>query len=235
LGSSAAFQVQEDDVPLFFPDYLKRLALASNLSTTTSGAEAEVASALDDDRHTLLTSSHASARFARADPSFVSSVLGYSFTNPTLLTAALTHCSVASSASNQRLEWLGDAVMDFVVIRLLFERFPLAQEGELSQRKSDATCNKALASVASVLRIHHWLEHRSPKLAADFASVDAGLAQAAEGAATVSLDCLPSSCVKILADTLEALVGAVYLDAGCNEEGLAAVKAVILQVGVLSP
>jgi hypothetical protein len=127
------------------------------------------------------------------DPSAVSSVSGYSFTNPALLAAALTHCSVASSASNQRLEWLGDAVMDFVVIRLLFEQFPSAQEGELSQRKSDATCNKAPASVASVLRLHHWLEHRSPKLAADFASVDAGLAAQAAGCAATEAPRPPPS------------------------------------------
>jgi ribonuclease-3 len=169
----------------------------------------------------------------QGDPSAVSTVSGYSFTNPALLAAALTHCSVASSASNQRLEWLGDAVMDFVV-RLLFEQFPSAQEGELSQRKSDATSNKALASVASVLRLHHWLEHRSPKLAAHFASVDAGLAaQAAGCAATELLDRLPPSCVKTLADTLEALVGAVYLDAGCDDRGLAAIRAFVLQVGIL--
>ena len=76
--------------------------------------------------------------------------LGYRFQKPALLRAALTHASGADTrlASNERLEFLGDAVLGLVVGELLMERFPRAREGELSLMRSQLVNAEALAAWA---------------------------------------------------------------------------------------
>jgi ribonuclease-3 len=116
--------------------------------------------------------------------------LGYSFTDTGLLSQALTHRS-AGSDNNERLEYLGDAVLSFVVAEMLFEAHADASEGELSRYRASLVSGDALGEVALELGIGEHLRLGEGELKSG-----------------------GNRRASILADALEALVGAVYLDKG---------------------
>ncbi|CAN5786464.1 ribonuclease III [soil metagenome] len=129
----------------------------------------------------------------------ISESLGYGFKAKSLLTSALTHSS-AGENNNERLEFLGDAVLDLVVAEALFERFPYAQEGELSRVRSTLVNRETLAMVA-----------RDLDLAAHLT-----LGQGEKKSGGMQRE-------SILANALEAIIGAIYLDGGlavCRERVL---------------
>lgn len=116
--------------------------------------------------------------------------LGYSFSQPELLRQALTHRS-HSSPHNERLEFLGDSVLNCTVATLLFQRFPVLKEGELSRLRASLVRQESLAEIAAALGIGDMLRLGEGELKSG------GFRR-------------PS----ILADALEAIFGAIYLDAG---------------------
>lgn len=119
--------------------------------------------------------------------------LGYSFRNEALLRQALTHPSLGGQ-DNQRLEFLGDAVLQYCMSRILFEEHPKLHEGGLTHLRAAMVRQAALEQVArSVSLENHILLNRSQEL-------DGGRDN-------------PS----ILADAMEAVLAAVCLDGGINE------------------
>ena len=119
---------------------------------------------------------------------WLSKTLGYSFSDVGLLQQALTHRS-APGASNERLEFLGDAVLDIVISEVLFHALPDAPEGDLSRLRASLVRDTTLAGVAAELGIGEQLILGSGE-------------RKTGGHRRQS----------ILADALEALFGAVYLD-----------------------
>lgn len=134
------------------------------------------------------------------DPQRLARVLGHSFAHPELLKQALTHRS-ATGPSNERLEFLGDALLGFVIAEALWERLPDADEGDLSRTRATLVKKEALAQLARQLKLGDYLI--------------LGAGEARTGA---------QGRDSILEDTLEAVFGAVYLDAG-----FAAAKQLILR------
>lgn len=118
--------------------------------------------------------------------------LGYRFSDRSLLELCLTHASVARTrlASNERLEFLGDAVLGLVVCDLLFRRFPQAPEGELTRVKSVLVSRSTCADMSQRLGLDRVL------------IVGKGLG---------AYDRIPTS---ILGAVFESLVAGVYLDGG---------------------
>jgi ribonuclease-3 len=116
--------------------------------------------------------------------------LQYQFSDPTLLTLALSHRSCGSK-NNERLEFLGDAVLGLIVSNFLFQRFPDAREGDLSRIRSQIVRAESLAEVARSLNL-------GPELLLGQGEMKSG------GHRRDS----------ILGDTVEALIGAIYLDRG---------------------
>ncbi len=116
--------------------------------------------------------------------------LDYRFNDPALLHTALTHSSVGQY-NNQRLEFLGDAVIGLVVGEYLYGAYPHLPEGELTQFRASLVCREMLAKVAQ----------------------DVGIAAALSVSKDILRETLTSSD-SVLADALEALIGALYLDAG---------------------
>lgn len=116
--------------------------------------------------------------------------LGHRFTDRSRIQMALTHRSFCA-AHNERLEFLGDSVLNCVMAVALFERFPKAPEGDLSRLRAHLVKQDALYQVAQTLRLGD--------------SLRLGEGELQSGGRT-----RPS----ILADALEAIFGAIYLDAG---------------------
>ena len=116
--------------------------------------------------------------------------LGHRFSDPALLDLALTHRSCGSH-NNERLEFLGDAVLGAVVAERLFRRFPNAREGELSRLRSLLVKGTSLAVVARRLELGEQLNLGGGERKSGGHRRDS-----------------------ILADALEAVIGAIYLDAG---------------------
>lgn len=121
---------------------------------------------------------------------FVGQKLGHQFSDPSLLRTALTHRSFGTP-NNERLEFLGDGILDFVIADLLFQRFHELPEGDLSRLRANLVKQDTLHRLALKVDIGQHLRLGEGEL-------KSGGAQR------------PS----ILADALEAVFGAIYLDAG---------------------
>ncbi len=114
--------------------------------------------------------------------------LGYQFQQHDFLKQALTHRSFGAS-NNERLEFLGDAILTFVIADALFEQFPTANEGQLSRLRALMVRGKTLAEIAREKSLGDFLIMGSGELKS------AGFARDS-----------------ILSDALEAIMGAIYLD-----------------------
>ncbi|MBM7060414.1 ribonuclease III [Pseudomonas sp. UL073] len=118
--------------------------------------------------------------------------LGHTFGNPDLMVLALTHRSFAGR-NNERLEFLGDAILNFVAGEALFSRFPQAREGQLSRLRARLVKGETLARLARGFDLGEYLRLGSGELKSGGYRRES-----------------------ILADALEALIGAIYLDAGMD-------------------
>src|ERR1051325_5627207 len=87
------------------------------------------------------------------------SIVGHTFSDPSLLELALKHASTADSplASNERLEFLGDAVLGLVVCDLVFRRYPALREGEMTKIKSHVVSRETCAAIAKQLSLDQLL------------------------------------------------------------------------------
>ena len=121
--------------------------------------------------------------------------LGHVFKTPGLLQTALTHRS-HSSPHNERLEFLGDSVLNATIARCLFDLFPDLPEGDLSRLRANLVRQDSLHRLARQLSLGNFLRLGEGELK--------------------SGGCKRPS---ILADALEALFGAIWLDAGCEAAG----------------
>jgi len=116
--------------------------------------------------------------------------LGYAFYDATLLARALTHRS-HGSLNYERLEFLGDSILSFIIADVLYDRFPQLSEGELTRLRATLVRRETLATLARELDLGDCLELGSGELKSGGFDRDS-----------------------ILADALEAVFGAVYKDGG---------------------
>ena len=119
--------------------------------------------------------------------------IGYVFRDPALLVSSLTHASGAQHrlASNERLEFLGDAILGFLVCETLYRLFPDSLEGDLTRIKSVVVSRETCSRLSEQLQL------------VDFLIVGKGL--------SVNNRSVPPS---VLSDLFESLVAAIYLDGG---------------------
>jgi ribonuclease III len=115
---------------------------------------------------------------------------GHAFADPGLLTQALTHRS-ANALHNERFEFLGDALVGLLIADALFQRWPKAHEGELTRARAELVRESSLAALARTLDLG--------------SRIQLGPGEMKSGGHRRE---------SILADALEAVVGAIYLDAG---------------------
>jgi len=132
-------------------------------------------------------------------PHPIEETLGHTFTDKALLQTALTHPSVTHESkgrteNNQRLEFLGDAVFQLTLSRHLYDNFPNFAEGKLTQLRSRLVCGKTFTEIA---RRHQFGQYLILSKAEE-----SNQGRTKPGA---------------LADLMEALIGAIYLDAGLEK------------------
>jgi ribonuclease-3 len=114
--------------------------------------------------------------------------LNYEFTNPKLLDTALSHRSVGVN-NNERSEFLGDSILGFVIADQLFQKFSEADEGQLSRLRASLVKKETLADIARQLSIGNYLKLGQGELRSGGHARDS-----------------------ILADALEAIIAAIYID-----------------------
>ncbi|MHC4690659.1 MAG: ribonuclease III [Planctomycetota bacterium] len=122
-------------------------------------------------------------------------LIGFQFTNRNLLAKALAHSSSVENRllSNERLEFLGDAVLDVVICQVLFERFPTHLEGDLTKTKSMLVSRRTCSKVAQNLGLHKYL------------LIGKGMTSSRALSGSLS------------AGVLEAIIAAIYMDGGFEE------------------
>jgi len=117
-------------------------------------------------------------------------LLNHKFSDPDLGELALTHRS-ANKHNNERLEFLGDSLLGYVVAEVLFEKFPDAKEGELSRMRALLVNRATLAAIAREIELKEFIHLGSGERKSGGDDRDS-----------------------ILADAIEAIIAAIYLDAG---------------------
>lgn len=127
---------------------------------------------------------------AASNPPYVRDRIGHGFADPALLEQALTHRS-AGPRHNERLEFLGDSVVNLLVAEVLFTRWPKADEGALTRARAELVREASLAAIARELDLGSRLTLGPGEMKSGGHRRDS-----------------------ILADALEAVVAAIYLDAG---------------------
>ncbi len=120
-------------------------------------------------------------------------LIGYHFSDPALLARALTHRSVHGTQNYERLEFLGDSILNFLIGEALFQQFPDAKEGQLSRLRAELVKGQTLADVAQELALGEFLLLGPGELKSG-------------GQRRRS----------ILADAVEAIIGAIYIESGLD-------------------
>lgn len=123
--------------------------------------------------------------------------IGYKFKNKDLLINALTHTSYAhenNKESNEKLEFLGDSILEFVSSKYIYNKYPNLQEGEMTKARATVVCEESLYKIA---KSHGFGEF-----------LFLGRSEVKTGG---------KNRPAILADSVEAVIAAIYLDAGLEE------------------
>lgn len=123
--------------------------------------------------------------------------IGYVFKDKELLNRALTHVSYANEhqvESNEKLEYLGDSILEFLSSKYLYLNFPKLKEGELSKARATVVCEESLYEVAKKHNISKYIKVGHSELASKGNEKSA-----------------------ILADSIEAIIAAIYFDGGLEE------------------
>lgn len=123
--------------------------------------------------------------------------IGYTFKNKELLKNALTHTSYAFEnhiSSNEKLEFLGDSILEFISSKYIYNNFPKLKEGEMTKVRADIVCEKSLYEIAKRHNFSDFLYLGKSELA-----------------------CHQEVRQAIMADSVEALIAAIYFDSNLEE------------------
>ncbi len=123
--------------------------------------------------------------------------IGYTFKNKALIEEALTHTSYANennTSSNEKLEFLGDSILEFISSKYLYTNYPKLNEGELTKTRATVVCEASLYEVAKKHNITQYIKVGNSERA-----------------------CKGYEKPAILADSIEAIIAAIYFDGGLEE------------------
>ncbi|GBE79140.1 hypothetical protein SCP_0203370 [Sparassis crispa] len=204
--------------------------LALRVTTALTGALREISRWSDFAQQVIAPSPVVIATFPGKTQEAVEAILGCKFKEPRLLAQALTHPSINAQhlSCYDRLEFLGDAILDFFVVRYIFHRNPQLSPGGLTLLKAAMVSNHALAAFCVSSGLYRHFRHASPDLqTAIKACVDKletyreeECARAERERREVGQYWLEVDPPKALSDIVESLIGALYISDDFSEGGV---------------
>ncbi|KVI10423.1 ribonuclease 3-like protein 2 [Cynara cardunculus var. scolymus] len=155
----------------------------------------------------------------------VESILGYTFNNKSLLEEALTHPSYSESPSYQRLEFVGDAVLGLVISNFVFVTYPDLDPGQLSLLRSANISTEKLARVAVNHGLYKYVRHKAAALNDKVRE----FVMAVQEEDNMVVHGGHMKAPKVLADIVESVAAAVYIDCGSNLQIIWMIMRVLLE------
>ncbi|RCH77585.1 hypothetical protein CU098_000927, partial [Rhizopus stolonifer] len=147
-------------------------------------------------------------------------ITGRKFEQPLLIVEALTHASLPNSTTPcyQRLEFLGDAILDFLVIRYLYAKYPDADPGIITDLKDSCVNNHILGIVCSEVGLYKHIIHYSGRLVRAIEQFVGEVEEVKERGEAVGEYWVDFNTPKVLSDVVESMLGATFVDAGFRLE-----------------
>lgn len=147
-------------------------------------------------------------------------IIGRDFAKPLLLVEALTHASLPNSTSPcyQRLEFLGDAILDFLVIRYLFSKYPDADPGIITDLKDSCVNNHILGIICIETKLYKHIIHYSGRLVRAIEVFQNEVQEAKDSGEAVGEYWVDFNIPKVLSDVVESMLGAAFVDSGFRLE-----------------
>ncbi|KAL2316730.1 hypothetical protein Fmac_030606 [Flemingia macrophylla] len=142
----------------------------------------------------------------------VEGILGYTFKNKKLLEEALTHSSFSDAVSYERLEFIGDSILSLCISNYLYIKYPHLEPRHLSLLRAANVSTEKLARVAIRSGLHHFLHHNDNSILDNVTRFADALHLSPEPPALAYAG--PVKAPKVLADIVESLTAAVYVDLG---------------------
>ncbi|RHZ72154.1 hypothetical protein Glove_245g9 [Diversispora epigaea] len=150
----------------------------------------------------------------------IEEICGHTFKNKILMAEALTHASLpnSSTACYQRLEFLGDAVLDFMVVNYFFEKYPDGSPGMMTDLKDASVNNLILGAICEIIGLHKHIIHFSSKLMSGITTFIKQVNEIRERGEAVGEYWSDLDVPKVMSDVIESMLGAVFVDAEFNPE-----------------
>ncbi|KAI9476109.1 MAG: dicer-2 protein [Benjaminiella poitrasii] len=147
-------------------------------------------------------------------------IVGRQFQMPLLIVEALTHASLPNSTAPcyQRLEFLGDAILDFLVIRYLYSKYPDADPGTITDLKDSCVNNHVLGIICIEVGLYKHIIHYSGKLVRAIEQTVSEIDEAKQNGEAVGEYWRDFNIPKVLSDVVESMLGATFVDAGFRLE-----------------
>lgn len=144
----------------------------------------------------------------------IQEICNYEFQNPLLVVEALTHASLPNSTAPcyQRLEFLGDAILDFLVIQYLYNKYPEADPGTITDLKDSCVNNHVLGIVCIENGLHKHIIHYSGILIRAIEGTLKEIDEIKEKKQDIGEFWLGLNIPKVLSDVVESMLGAVFVD-----------------------
>ncbi|CAM0138922.1 unnamed protein product [Umbelopsis sp. WA50703] len=143
-------------------------------------------------------------------------ITGYRFKNPLLAVEALTHASLPNSSvpCYQRLEFLGDGILDFLVVRYLFHKYPGFEPGQMTDLKDACVNNHILAALCLETGLNRHIIHFNSKLIGSITQFARDVETIKENGEDAGEYWSDLDIPKVLSDVVESILGAIFVDAG---------------------
>nr|CAG8438547.1 9096_t:CDS:2 [Entrophospora candida] len=144
----------------------------------------------------------------------IEEICGYTFNNKNLIAEALTHASLPNSTTScyQRLEFLGDAILDFLTVKYLYEKYPDSPPGIITDLKDASVNNQILGAICEVVGLQKHIIHFSSKLLSaitNFSSIIEDMREKNEDYGEYWSDL---EVPKVMSDVIESMLGAIFVD-----------------------
>jgi len=145
-------------------------------------------------------------------------ITGYRFQNPLLVVEALTHASLPNSTvpCYQRLEFLGDGILDFLVVRYLFHKYPGYEPGRMTDMKDACVNNRVLGVICLEIGLNKHIIHFSNKLVGAITQFSREVDLIKDGSEDIGEYWSDLDVPKVLSDVVESILGAIFVDSGFN-------------------